>query len=166
MFRDELGLVNGIAAKIHVDPSVYSPSYCKVRTAPYAGRGWIRSWRAGVLKPVQIANWAAPIMPVLKRDGSIRVCGDYKVTEAKPDTYPLPRIDDLFTDLTGVKLFSKLDLAHTYQQIKLDDASKELVTINYNTQQVLFQYTRLPLQYSRGRLKAYSEVCPMSVLPR
>ena len=104
---------------------------------------------AGVLKPVQIANWAAPIVPVLKQDGSVRVCGDYKVTvnqAAKPDTYPLPRIDDLFTALTGGKLFSKLDLAHAYQQIKLDDASRELVTIN--TQKGLFQYTRLPFGVS------------------
>ena len=77
---------------------------------------------------------------MLKRDGSVRVCGDYKVTvnqAAKPDTYPLLRIDDLFTTLTGGKLFSKLNLAHAYQQIKLEDASRELVTIN--TQKGLFQ---------------------------
>jgi len=105
--------------------------------------------KAGVIEPVQFAEWAAPIVPVLKRDGSVRVCGDYKVTvnqAVKPDTYPLPRIDDLFTALSGGKIFSKLDLAHAYQQIALDEESKKLVVIN--TQKGLFQYNRLPFGIS------------------
>lgn len=74
------------------------------------------------------------------------MCGDYKVIvnqAAKPDTYFLSQIDDLFTSLAGEKNFSKLDLAHAYasQQIQLDDASKELVTINMRKD--LFQHTRL-----------------------
>ena len=100
---------------------------------------------AGVIWPVQFSEWAAPIVPVLKRDGSVRICGDYKVTvnqAAKPDSYPLPKIDDMFTAFTGGKVFTKLDLAHAYQQIPQDDASKKLVTIN--TQKGLFEYTRLP----------------------
>ena len=55
-------------------------------------------------------------------------------------------IDDLLTALTGGKLFSKLDLAHAYQQIPLDDPSKKLAVIN--TQKGLFQYTRLPFGVS------------------
>ena len=79
---------------------------------------------AGIITPVQFSQWAAPIVPVLKRDGSIRICGDYKVTvnlAAKTDTYPLPKIDDLFASLSGGKLFSKVDLASAYQQILLDE---------------------------------------------
>ena len=85
--------------------------------------------RAGVIEPVHFSEWAAPIVPVLKRDGSVRVCGDYKVTvnrAAKLDTYPLPRIDDLFASLAGGITFTKLDLAHAYQQILLDEGSKKL----------------------------------------
>ena len=70
---------------------------------------------------------------MLKRDGSIRICGDYKVTvnlAAKTDTYPLPKIDDLFASVLGGKLFSKVDLASAYQQILLDEQSKEYTTIN------------------------------------
>ena len=76
-------------------------------------------------------------------------CGDYKITvnhAAKPDSYPLPRIDDLFTALTGGTIFSKLDLAHAYQQIPLDDASRKLVVID--TQKGLFEYSRLPFGVS------------------
>ncbi len=73
---------------------------------------------------MEFADWAVPIVPVVKTDGSVRLCGDYKVTVnqiAKLDKYPIPRIDDLFSSLEGGKTFSKLDLAHAYQQIPLDN---------------------------------------------
>ena len=71
--------------------------------------------------------------------------GDYKVTinlAAKTDTYPLPKIEDLFASLSGGKLFSKVDLASAYQQIQLEEQSKEYTTIN--THKGLYCYTRLP----------------------
>ena len=70
----------------------------------------------------------------MKGDGTIRICGDYKLTvnrAAKTDAYPLPRIEDLFASLTGGQLFTKLDLAHAYQQVPLDKDS-QLVTYCYN----------------------------------
>ena len=100
--------------------------------------------KAGVIEPIQFTDWAAPIVPVLKRDGSLRICGDYKVTvnrAAKLDAYPIPRIDDLFASLTGGKKFSKLDLAHAYQQIPLDEESQKLVI---NMSKGLFRYNQLP----------------------
>ena len=53
---------------------------------------------------------------------TVRICGGYKVTVnrvVKVDSCPLTQIDDLIASLAGGKLFSKLDLAHTYQQIPL-----------------------------------------------
>ena len=70
---------------------------------------------------------------MIKRDGSVRICGDYKLTvnqAAKLDPYPLPKIEDLFAQLAGGKTFTKLDFAHAYQQIELDEDSKDCVTIN------------------------------------
>ena len=99
----------------------------------------------GVIKPVQFSQWAAPIVPVVKPDGSVRICGDYKVTlscAAKIDTYPLPKIDDLFASLSGGKLFSKMDFASSYLQIPLDEESKQYTTMN--THRGLFYYNRLP----------------------
>ena len=61
---------------------------------------------------------------------------------AKPDVYPLPRVEDLFATLAGGKTFTKLDLAHAYQQIPLEESSKQYVTIN--THKGLYQYNRLP----------------------
>ncbi len=80
----------------------------------------------------------------MKQDGSIRICGDYKVTvnkQAKTDTYPLPKVEDMLASLGNSKLFSKLDLAHAYTQIMLDDDSKKFVTIN--THKGLYVYNRL-----------------------
>ena len=77
------------------------------------------------------------------------VCGDYKVTvnrAAKTDCFPLPRIDDLFASLARGKAYSKLDLAHAYQQLELDEELKTLVVIN--THKGLFRYNRLPFGVS------------------
>ena len=62
---------------------------------------------------------SSQILPVVKTDGSIRICGDYKAKvnqAAKLDKYPLPWIDDIYTSLEGGKIFSKLDLAHAYHK--------------------------------------------------
>ena len=83
--------------------------------------------KAGIIEPVEFSKWAAPVVPVIKRDGTVRICGDYKLTvnkAAKLDTYPLPKVDDLFSQLAGGKKFTKLDLAHAYQQIALEPDSK------------------------------------------
>ena len=149
VFKDELGLVEAAPAKIHVDTSV-QPRFCKPRTVPYALKGKVkqeleRLESTGIIEPVQFSEWAAPIVPVVKRDGAIRICGDYKVTvnqAAMVDTYPLPREDDLLTSLGRGKSFTKLDLAHAYQQIPLDEESKKYVVIN--THKGLYRYNRLP----------------------
>ena len=98
---------------------------------------------------MKFSKWAAPIVPVLKKCGSIRLCGDYKLTAntASPvDSYPLPKIEELFTDLSGGKQFTKLDLAQAYLQLPLSDSSKALTTIN--TQKGLFQFNRMPFGIS------------------
>ena len=80
-----------------------------------------------------MSDWAAPIVPVLKRDSSVRICGDHKLTvnqAAKLDPYPLPRIEDLFSRLSAGKRFTKLDKAHAYQQIPLYEDSRNSVSIN------------------------------------
>ena len=103
----------------------------------------------GIITPVKHSNWAAPVVPVLKQNGTIRLCGDYRITvnqASKVDTYPLPKVEDLFAAMSGGKVFTKLDMSQAYLQLPLDDNSKELVTIN--THKGLFQYNRLPFGVS------------------
>ena len=118
LFKNELGTVKGTTAKFHVDPKV-NPRFFKARSVPYALCPQVEAElnkleATGIIQPVQFLQWAAPIVPVLKRDELIRICGDYKVTinlAAKTDTYPLLKFEDLFSSLSGGKLFSKFDLA-------------------------------------------------------
>ena len=149
VFADELGHLKGTEAHLYVDPTA-QPKFYKARPVPYALRGKVeaeleRLQRQGVIEPVPFADWAAPIVPVVKSDGTIRICGDYKLTVnrvAKTDAYPLPRIEDIFASLSKGKLFTKLDLAHAYQQVPMAAESKKYTTVN--TTKGLFQYNRLP----------------------
>ena len=153
VFSPELGTLKSTTATIYLDASA-QPRFCKPRTVPYSLKGKIekeldRLVNQGVIEPITFSEWATPIVPVLKKDGTVRICGDYKVTvnqAAKVDSYPLPKIDDLLASLAGGKTFSKLDLAHAYQQIPLDEGSRKLVAIN--THKGLFQYNRLPFGVS------------------
>ena len=84
IFRKELGTVQGVQVHLEVDPTV-QPRFHKPRSVPYAIKGAIeqdleRLERNGIIEKVQYSDWAAPIVPVPKSDGSIRICGDYKVT--------------------------------------------------------------------------------------
>ena len=57
----------------------------------------------GMIEPIQFSNWAAPIVPIVKQDGSIRISRDYKVTTncvAMLDKYPITCIDKLFALLS------------------------------------------------------------------
>ena len=72
------------------------------------------------------------------------MCGDYKQTvnqSATPDKYPLPKVADLLASLAGGKSFTKLDLAHAYQHVRLDEDSSKLTMIN--THRGLYRYKRL-----------------------
>ena len=79
--------------------------------------------------------WGAPVMFVKKKDGSLRLCIDYrqlnKVTIR--NQYPLPRIDDLFDQLQGAKVFSKIDLRSGYHQLKVrrEDVPKTAFRTRY-----------------------------------
>lgn len=80
----------------------------------------------------------------MKKCGSIRICGDYKLTAntvSPVDKYPLPKIDEIFANLSGGQVFTKLDLAQAYLQLPLGESSKPLTTIN--THKGLYQYNRM-----------------------
>ena len=72
-------------------------------------------------KKMWFSPWGAPVLFVKKKDGSLRLCIDYrelnKVTIR--NQYPLPRIDDLFDQLQGARIFSKIDLRSGYYQLKI-----------------------------------------------
>ena len=114
LFKDELGTMAGVKAKLLVKQDAV-PKFCRARAAPYALRGTIekdinRLLMLGVLEKVQYSDWATPVVPVPKSDGSVRLCGDFKITinpVLQIDQHPLPKPEDLLATLAGGKKFSK-----------------------------------------------------------
>ncbi|KAL5488914.1 hypothetical protein EMCRGX_G017932 [Ephydatia muelleri] len=129
VFKDELGTIKGVTAKIYMDPAAH-PQFFKPRPLPLALKASVEK----EMEKLQRENG----------DGSVRICGDFKVTVnkyAKVEEYPLSLVDNLFASLTGVKVFTKLELANAYLQLMVEEKSKEYLTIN--THKGLFRYDRL-----------------------
>lgn len=148
VFQDGIGTLKHLKAQIVLDDNAV-PKFHKARPIPYALRPKVenelqRLENEGILSKVDWAEWATPIVPVVKGNGSVRICGDFKVTinpVLKADQYPLPRIDDIFAALGQGKRFSKIDLAQAYLQMEMEESSKKYLTIN--TSKGLYQYNRL-----------------------
>ena len=77
----------------------------------------------GFIRP-SISPWGAPVLFVKKKDGSLRLCIDYRELNKLTikNKYPLPRIEDLFDQLKGARYFSKIDLRSGYYQMRVKDA--------------------------------------------
>ena len=73
----------------------------------------------GFIQP--ISPWGAPVLFVKKKDGSLRLCIDYRELNRVTirNQYPLPRIDELFDQLQGSLVYSKIDLRSGYHQLRV-----------------------------------------------
>ena len=151
--KDTPGVMTKHSAHLSLKQGV-QPVFRRSHSVPFAlrdkvGRELDRLEENGIIRRVEHAEWAAPIVPVNKDDGSLRICGNYKLSinpYLNIDRYPLPIPADLMASVTGGKRFSKLDLRAAYQHMPLDTESAKLVTIN--THQGLYQYTKLPFGVS------------------
>ena len=146
LFKEELGKLKGEQAKVHVDGD-WAPIFFRPRPLPYSMRKKAeqdiqRLKQDEVTEPVEYSDWAEPIIPVLKPNGQVCICGDYKVTvnkASKLEQDPVPILEDLITKLGKGSV--GLITVHTWR-IELESESRKFVTIN--THEGLFQYKRLP----------------------
>ena len=137
IFSDEPGEIHGFEADVHTSDDV-QPIFKKAYHAPFAIQDRIKAQLEagidkGLLTPVKSSEWASPQVTVVKQSGNFRLYGDYKVTVNQGldrDQHPLPSAQDLFAKLSGAKYFSKIDLTDAFQQLKLSERSKALLTVN------------------------------------
>ena len=103
IFSGELGIMKNEKARIYLKPNSIR-KFLKARPVPYALKNKIefkieRMVKNNILEPVDVSEWATPTAPVIKEGGSIRICGDYKMTVdqvSQLGNYPIPKIDTLF----------------------------------------------------------------------
>ncbi len=149
LFGPDFGKIRKVKAHIKLKEGA-QPKFCHARPLAFAKKQKVtdelnRLEALGIISKVNYSKWASPAVPVTKPSGAMRLCGDYKVSlnkQIEVDSYPLPRPEELFAQLAGGKTFTKIDLSEAYLQVEVDEATRELLTIN--THQGLYQYNRLP----------------------
>ncbi|KAK7893383.1 hypothetical protein WMY93_022535 [Mugilogobius chulae] len=99
--------------------------------------------RLGVIEPSQ-SEWCSPVVIVVKKDGSLRICIDFRKLNAMSefDAYPMPRIDELLEKIGRAKFITTLDLCKGYWQVPLEESSRPYTA--FQTPAGLFQFTVMP----------------------
>jgi hypothetical protein len=108
--------------------------------------------------------WGAPVLFVKKKDGSMRLCVDYRALNevTVKNKYPLPRINDLFDQLKGAKYFSKIDLRSGYYQLRIrhEDVPKTAFMTRYGQHEFTvmpFGLTNAPAYFMNLMNKVFME---------
>jgi RNase H-like domain found in reverse transcriptase/Reverse transcriptase (RNA-dependent DNA polymerase)/Integrase zinc binding domain/Chromo (CHRromatin Organisation MOdifier) domain/Retroviral aspartyl protease/Integrase core domain len=99
--------------------------------------------KAGFIRPSK-SPFGAPILFVKKKDGTMRMCVDYRALNniTIKNSYPLPRVDELFDRLQGAKYFSKIDLRSGYHQIRIEP--EDVPKTAFRTRYGHFEFLVLP----------------------
>ena len=143
----ELGCASGVEHEIHLSTSV--PIKLPYRHIPPTQIPEVKAHVKGLLEQgvieESVSPYAAPIVLVRKKDGSLRLCVDYRRLNSVTvkDAFPLPRIQDTLDALAGAQYFSSFDLAAGYHQIKVraEDRFKTAFVTPFGH----YQYIRCPM---------------------
>ena len=101
--------------------------------------------KEGVIEP-SMSEWASPMVLVKKKDGSWRMCVDYRRLNSvsRADAYPMPRIDELIDQLGKAQYISTMDLSRGYWQVPVGAVSWDKTA--FVTPQGLFQFQVMPFR--------------------
>ncbi|GJW76694.1 putative reverse transcriptase domain-containing protein [Tanacetum coccineum] len=97
----------------------------------------------GFIRP-SFSPWGAPVMFVKKKDGSFKMCIDYRELNklTVKNCYPLPRIDDLFDQLQGSSIYSKIDLRSGYHQLRVRE--QDIPKMTFRTRYRHYEFQVMP----------------------
>ncbi|XP_068150236.1 uncharacterized protein [Drosophila tropicalis] len=137
LFSSELGRFRGPPVSLHINTDA-TPVRLPARRIPFAIQELYeeeidRLCSQGILVPIEYSDWATPTVPVIKKDGTIRICGDYKSTinkVIKQHGHQIPPMNSLLASVEGGSIFAKIDLAQAYQQLVVDEQSALMQTIS------------------------------------
>ncbi|KAL7286694.1 hypothetical protein TKK_0019077 [Trichogramma kaykai] len=114
------------------------PKFIKSRRVPFrlvplVNKALESLEREGIIERVNASLYATPIVTVLKKDGTVRICGDYSVTvnsQLIVNEFPMPTTDEILADLAGCEFFAKIDCTQAYLQLPVDAKTADILTIN------------------------------------
>ena len=91
-----------------------------------------------------VSPWGAPVLFVRKKDGTMRLCIDYRMLNKVTikNRYSLPRIDDLFDQMRGATMFSKIDMRSGYHQLQIKE--EDIHKTTFRTRYGHYEFTVLP----------------------
>jgi hypothetical protein len=91
-----------------------------------------------------VSPWGAPVLFVKNKDGTLILCIDYRQLNKMTikNKYPLPRTNDLFDQVGGAKIFSKLDLRSSYHQVRIKD--KDINKTSFQTRYGHYEFVVIP----------------------
>nr|XP_029732609.1 uncharacterized protein K02A2.6-like [Aedes albopictus] len=149
LFDDSLGCYKYSKVSLQLKPDAV-PKFVKPRKIPISFQPKVEEElekleKTGIISKAENADWGTPLVPVLKKDNSIRLCADYRVTVnpfLEDKRYPMPVAEAIFAKLNGGKFFSKLDLKSAYNQLLLDEESKKMLA--WSTHKGIYYVNRLP----------------------
>lgn len=147
MCTDSLGCTSNLTHRINTKDEI--PVRRKAYLTPIHKKLFIDDEIAtmlekGIIRP-STSPWAAPLVLVPKKDGSMSFCVDYRALNTKTplDGFPMPQMHDIHTSLHGVTVFSTLDLRSGYWQVRMEEASISETAFVIKTAQ--YEFLRLPL---------------------
>ncbi|XP_045503822.1 uncharacterized protein LOC123700608 [Colias croceus] len=161
LFTEEIGEIKDYQAAFKLKEGSV-PVYLKPRPVPFALKNQVeaeidRLEKEGILEKVTYSQWGTPIVPVMKHNGKVRLCADYRATLNKNlenDNYPIPRVEEIFSKLSGGKYFCTLDINQAYLHMKTNDDTAEMQAIStckgtYKVRRLMFGVKIAPNVWQR-----------------
>ncbi|MCO5566300.1 hypothetical protein L7F22_019976 [Adiantum nelumboides] len=137
------GLVHDITLVPGAQPIAKSPYKMSLSEALELKNQLTQLLEQGFIRP-SVSPWGAPILFQKKKDGTFRLCIDYRGLNqcTVKNKYPLPRIDELFDRLSGAQYFSKIDLRSGFYQVRIQ--AEDIPKTAFNTRFGHYEFVVMP----------------------